>query len=594
MLRLIIIEALGNRADFSASLTLLRYLNEKNGQIRRAAYHAIIKLLTKQNILPTDSSVLEKVNIYQYAKKAINEGRVENYEKFGLGYEYEVHFLKGLVEACLNSIQSLPQIMDTIDALTYSSGSYPGAPARKISLIIALFFADVMKNKGLEEGALAVYHNALPLSHEMGAPQMEWRIWFAIAKLLERQNDHKALKAFQNGMEVIDRMWFALLEEDKLRDFFYDKAELYERASLCCLRLRHYTFAFEILEKAKTRYLGDLIARRQMDPKRRLAREIQEFWRSVKLAGKKAKEPTRAQSEAGSNQMVIQTVETGSLPVGERVMMPRYLIKFLRIVKKGKGSTDYFSGLIEKTWKAISGIHVLQNEEFEKSQEENFYEIIEEGLEEIYQSIFQWDSNWEDPYLFHFSEFTIDQDRYTEAARKLLSLEVNFPLWVFHEYREAIFSVIFRLKKATEFEEEASHDREELEFDWAFIRAFREALNFILKHEPVIGEWLDEPDSPGLNALIFHSGNQEDSAEGRKSPSSIVEDAWEKVEKSRWRYIAQLARGESIGFMEALKSLEGLKNTAQLEYQITEFGTVVYILYSRKVYFKNRGFSTSG
>src|SRR2546430_3787031 len=34
-------------------------------------------------------------------------------------------------------------------------------------------------------------------------------------------------------------------------------------------------------EKAKTRYLGDLIARRQMDPRVVLNRDIKEFWENI-------------------------------------------------------------------------------------------------------------------------------------------------------------------------------------------------------------------------------------------------------------------------------------------------------------------------
>jgi CHAT domain-containing protein len=137
---------------------------------------------------------------------------------------------------------------------------------------------------------------AAELAHTAGDPGQRWRMealrgdYERVMAMRRRTTDRfpglrRALRHYRDAMDIIDMMWRDLLDEDVLRGFFADKAALYDNAMFCSLRLGHVAEAYETLEKAKTRYLGDLIARRHADPVRRLGRISQLFWRAIDSAG---------------------------------------------------------------------------------------------------------------------------------------------------------------------------------------------------------------------------------------------------------------------------------------------------------------------
>ena len=99
-----------------------------------------------------------------------------------------------------------------------------------VGLIVALACAEALGGKGRWSEATSLYSRAAGLAHQADAPAIEWRAWYAAGDGYEQLgNDQAALRTYRQAMDVIDRLWFALLDEGKLRGFFADKALLYDR-----------------------------------------------------------------------------------------------------------------------------------------------------------------------------------------------------------------------------------------------------------------------------------------------------------------------------------------------------------------------------
>src|SRR4051812_33138455 len=79
-------------------------------------------------------------------------------------------------------------------------------------------------------------------------------------------------------MDLVDTFWLEFLDEDARRGFFGDKARLYDAAVSCAVKRGSVAEAIEHSERGRTRYLGDLIARRHLARRSSLEQEVSEFW----------------------------------------------------------------------------------------------------------------------------------------------------------------------------------------------------------------------------------------------------------------------------------------------------------------------------
>ncbi|MEZ5045345.1 MAG: CHAT domain-containing protein [Saprospiraceae bacterium] len=354
-------------------------------------------------------------------------------------------------------------------------------------------------------------------------------------------------------MDVIDRMWFALLEEDKLRSFFQDKAGLYEKASLCCIRLGYYKKAFELLEKAKTRYLGDLIARRQMAPNRVLSKEIREYWEQT---GKAKAVAASLGGTEGTEANIISSLSKGKIPKGSPIYLPVRQWALNKAVEDDEtGQTQALKTIVDKVWDVVGFL----GENTTNLSSENILKV-KEHLDAIYQVIAK---------ALEKTRNEPDFQKYSRAANSLREWDSEFKnssLWVFQEYIEIIEKAINALamnNNNTSFE--------------LFLIAILEALDFNLEHNPVkvvsTGQYSPK-DSEGWT-YTFHT--EDKGSEKTASLEEILLPLWQKRSSSSWRYIDQLARGESITFRETQALLDGQVETAMIAYQVTSQGTVIYI-----------------
>lgn len=460
--------------------------------------------------------------------------------------------LNGIIKIWNSKDPDLVGFLNCIDRLTIT---FEDTKALRNALTIALGYGQFLRNEHDPQLAIPVFQAALKLINQLGNPALEWRIHQMIATIwVEKEQERLAFQSYENAMDVIDRMWFALLEENKLRNFFQDKAELYEQTSLCCLRLGYHKKAFEVLEKAKTRYLGDLIARRQMAPNRVLSKEIREYWEQTGMA--KAVVASSGQAR-NANPNIISKLSKGKIPKGTAVYLPMKQWAFNKSVEDEEtGQTQTLKTIVDTVWELVGFL----DEDPADLPSENILKI-KENLDAIYQVIAGALEETKDKSGFQ------DYENAAKSLRGWATEHKNSSLWVFQEYIETFKRVIFtRVENAnnTSFE--------------LFLKAILEALDFHLKYHPVqiefTGQYSQE-DSDGWTYVFHKEGN------GSEKTLSTLEEIllplWQKRSSSSWRYIDQLARGESITFREAQNMLDGQTETAMIAYQVTSHGTVIYI-----------------
>jgi tetratricopeptide (TPR) repeat protein len=354
-IRLSAAHALRKRADIRACVALMAHLNDENNEVRIAVNQAIIRILKTANVrsIPVRKIVLEPFNISLCAEEVISPDCIQEFEGIG-------NPLVCLAEACVKSDRPLPEILNAIDALTITKENSPMRVSVTIVISLSLIFAKVMREKKRLKEAIGIYSNATTLAKQIHSPHLEWRAWYAIGECFEILGDDvNAWKAFRNAMETIDRQWFALLEEDKPRYFFQDKARLYDQAVLCCLRLGHNALALECLEKSKTRYLGDIIARGQMNTLLALNQEIREFWKDI--GSLRSVDGSVDSSQTIDNSEVeIVAVEWGNANIGTRVIKPKHRSVFEKI-SQDREEHKVKNYILKRLWQLMSNIATENN-----------------------------------------------------------------------------------------------------------------------------------------------------------------------------------------------------------------------------------------
>ena len=587
-------EALRIRKDSRACVALLRHLNDEDETVRKSVYSAITEILKTNGLLTgkLDSDYYWQqlpMDVTNYANEVIITGRMKEFESFGISSVGK--FLTAIASACvnnkncvkslaeiiwtigwsiapvraefkfkavqfifslLNNKQPVPQILNAIDALTIRH------PGDIIGLTMAVICADTMRKQNRWGETAHIYRNAVTIAKQLEAPQIEWRSWYARGKCLERQrNDPKAMIAFRNAMDVIDRLWFALLEEDKLRNFFQDKAKLYDRAELCYLRLGHKALALECREKSKTRYLGDLIARRQMNPQVSLAQELQEFWKNIGDA-----RPVRASVGSSPStkkeKVEIVAVEWGIIEAGANSIQPEQLAA-LEDACKTNDNIQRWLDYVRDIWQLVSYISTAEDE------------LFRELLEDIYQAllpIYQAAKAESLPISTVEKEEYLNQFKQAASALKEAGKGIKeAKFWLFSEFDNFFSSCLEKICTATEPSKET-----------LLLNAVIEAFNSVLHHEAVIGvpsESLEED----REDLIFSTCTLSQDSKSLNQKTTIIESSLEHYSQSKWRYITQIARGQIATFRDIADDLNNQPQTAQIEFSVTEEGTVVYVTY---------------
>ena len=113
--------------------------------------------------------------------------------------------------------------------------------------------------------AQRAYTAALTLVQEQHLLDNEWRIHYAWGKLCDEQNQaHQAHDHYQVAVDIVEQQRKSLKIESRVK-FWQERSLLYKRMAVCCLRLDKLWEALEYTERAKSRYLVDLLSQKAAD-----------------------------------------------------------------------------------------------------------------------------------------------------------------------------------------------------------------------------------------------------------------------------------------------------------------------------------------
>ena len=546
--------ALAGLADPRAAVALLARLNEANDLVRQAVWTALLATLKAAGLLSDRflQSAGRPVDLVTFAREVIENGNVSDGTRSQQGTPAEL--LEALAAAVAGSGLPLDKLFNAIDSLTAASSGFSRRTQFAVGLAVAFALADAFRARKRFEAAEAIYRRAVSLAAEADAPQIAWRCWSQIGACLEESGDLRgASAAYDRAKDFIDRLWFGLLDETQLRGFFRDKAELYERAALCELRLGHAGLALETIEKAKTRYLGDLIARRRLSPHRGIEKETGGFWEAVEL--EKPQRLPIVETRLGAGERVA-LADVKIEPEGDSStrILPEKLMAFEEQSPAASRERDYLRG----AWQAAAWSRSLEDRDTRSEALEPLVRIYE-TLAAVRAALTrgEWPVTAERQEEYRSS--------YRNAAATASRIEGE-GLWVFRELQHLVENL---------FGPSAGEDAAR------FLDAILEALGFALNREPVFAISVRssaEVAAGPLGNIRFLAQALEPRAGAETERSRAVDRALGFRATGRWRYITRLARGSIAGLRQTLDELTDPRS-AQVQFAVTRQGTAVFIAY---------------
>jgi tetratricopeptide (TPR) repeat protein len=365
--------ALGRRNDPRGCLSLVGSLDDPDEKVRLAVQQAIASILQSNGLLT--SAVVQlmtaPLDVDGFAREVIAVGRMSGFADFGAPPAGE--FLERLMAACARS-GSEAQFLNAVEGLTSVAPAGFNAESERVALALLVIGANHLCSAARWLAAIGIYHQAAALADRIEAPAIEWRAWSAAGACHEELGDQQsAWKCYQRALAVVDRLWFALLEEEKLQHFFQDKAGLYDRALLSALRLGHATLALEWLEKGKTRYLGDLIARHRPERPLALESETKEEWKNSGRVN--AMRVPVGTSPRQTEEIEIVGVGFGEAPVTGAVIKPKQLAALEeRSAMIGAERVELLS-IVKRIWNIV-GSTLNHDNEINRDRLDEMYEVV--------------------------------------------------------------------------------------------------------------------------------------------------------------------------------------------------------------------------
>jgi CHAT domain-containing protein len=191
-------------------------------------------------------------------------------------------------------------------------------------------------------------------------------------------------------------------------------------------------------------------------------------------------------------------------------------------------------------------------------------------VKDIYQSllpIYQAIKSSELPIAEIIQDISIKN--FNDAAEALWSSGMEIKeakFWIFSEYKHRWRDWIKEIGNSFEAGETA-----------LFLEAVMEALNVIVEKEAVYGIPANSANEDQQEGLIFttHALNQQQLSPDQRT--TTIKTLLEHHAQTRWRYSIRIVRGETVTYREVADTLRGQSGIAQLEFAVTESGTVIYV-----------------
>jgi CHAT domain-containing protein len=545
--RLMAARSLSRRTPIMAAPALLGALDDDDAEVRLAVQQAVVDVLRSLGEWDSKDLILNlPIDMRSFARDVIATGRMTGFTEEAA--PPASNLLGRLAHACVSV--EMPELLNAIESL---------ADPPDIGLVVAVVMGDAMRSAQRWPAAIAIYRGAAELAASNAAPTIEWRALLAAGECLAATHDDRsAWDSYQRAMKVIDRLWFALLDEDKLQQFFHEKARLYDRAALCALRLGYDALAMECNEKSKTRYLGDLIARRQRDPQRVLAPELQEFWRNTGIPHA-VRVTTGGGSGSVGDEMEIVAVgrreDAGeSEQPGSTALMPQCLARLQEYGIRGESHERLL--LVRRVWSKVTAFEADAAEEL-REHASSLYEIIDELLQAM-------ESKMSVPHPDLFVRFDQSLSRLLnmgEGEPSFAGVPLSgdeFPYW------------ISQLVNPDTLDEST-----------LLLQALQEALDTVLHRRAVIGVRVPAS-AAGAGGLVFATRQQRNPFPASRGTTTVIESSLQRFVATQWRYTMMLARGVTVGFRDVADSVAGRPDLAHVQFTVTDESTVVHLIRGRQ------------
>ncbi|MGE0853099.1 MAG: CHAT domain-containing protein [Hyphomicrobiaceae bacterium] len=552
--RLIAARALSRRAAISAAPALLGGLDDPDPEVQLAVQQTVVDVLRAAGAWDVSDTILSApLDMGAFAREIIASGRMTGFTEKDASPASKL--LGRLAHACVT--METPEVLNAIESLT--------DPA-DIALAVAVIVGDAMRSAERWSAAISAYRRAADIAASIAAPAIEWRALFATGECLAAtQDDRSAWDCYQRAMRVIDQLWFALLEEDKLQRFFHEKARLYDRAALCALRLGYDALALECSEKSKTRYLGDLIARRQRDPERVLDPELREYWRNtgtlrdVRVTGGTPASDASEETEivaVGRRKDEGETREPGST-----ALVPKHLASFEQHWDALRGTEAHERlFLVRRVWSKVAA---LQADAADGAHEcaSDLYDAIEDLRQVMESSAARASASAHADVLARFDAALSNLLTFGDGEPRFAGVALggdDVPFWI------------------SQMLDPSKHVESTL-----LLEAMQEALDTSLHRRPVLGVRM-QTTGAAMGGIVFATRRQPSVPKRARDLTTVIQTSSQRFIETRWRYTMMLARGDTVAFREVADSVAGRSDHAHLQFTVTDEGTIAHLIRGRQ------------
>jgi CHAT domain-containing protein len=529
-------EAIGMRAVPEAVVDLVAAAADANAEVAGAARRALRRTLGALGQVPRDAPD----DLLAAAEPGVQAVLVAG----GPAAE-EAPILFALADLIVLADRPGADVLNALDALADTDHHRP------MALALALVLAERLleRDRGL---AARLLERAIELAAttDLDVPAVRWRAQLARARLAARSPGARGERAARTwlraALTTVDGAWSQLLGDPSDAHFFAEKSDLYEEALLNELRLGHAAAALDVLERAKTRYLVDLIARRH-DPRVRTLEPLEElFWQVVGAPRPTAGGPAVTRAAAAGPQLA--TVAAATRPSAD-ALLPEKLAA-LRAAPNAMGV-----GMLDELWLLIA---MLPGESAEKLARATGV------LEEV-------DATLEKALALAHGDRSIDpadvRGRYLGRARALLEIDESF--WVLDEYGERWLAAFL--------DDPAGPEQHTL-------AAVREAIAHLTGRAPVVlvvpPSDAEEPADTGNHRPTPAFTPLPPGSRASSTPAAApAVDAGRLAltSRTRWEEIERFARGETAGFREVAERLLDEPGLGLVQFAVTQSGTAVFV-----------------
>ncbi len=438
---------------------------------------------------------------------------------------------------------------------------------RDIATALCLLAAERLAAGGALEQAIPFLAQTADQALKSASAEVEWRTRTALGDAhASARRWPDAHRHYAAAEQIIDRLWASLLGALDDRTFFADKAHLYEQAMLCRLRLGRAASSLETLERAKTRFLGDLIARRHTRPREQLTEIDEQFWQAAGRRRPVVVERDSAYPAADAEREIVDVALRAPATGDDAV--PTALAELAEWAQARPNAYPQMVMALD-LWSVAALLHRG--------------DYPDDTAREVGAALVDVDDALTDLRAAADSDNTGDRSpvaqRYADAAERLHAISIRGdaartqlatgsiePGWALREFPRWVDAY---LDGAPEHH--------------LLVTALQEAARFPSGRFPVSAVSGSDAVQRALRnrdvdrVPVFTAAIPTDvPAAGGTSVTSALS----RATVSRWQYAQQVARGTPAGVREAARLLASRPATALVEFAVTKSGVVVFLMTS--------------